>query len=151
MQKSDVPTSKTKKADLLKFCEEHGLPDDLIKKATRPVLWKHVQNLLKENPQFEIDDLCAKKGVQLLRLPPWHPDLNPIEMIWSLLKEKVRKRNNSVKPKEVLLLAKQAYAEISPEDWSKRVQHTIRVENHFAKVALINTKSFFSFNSLFFL
>lgn len=36
-------------------------------------------------------DACRKLGIQTLFLPPYHPDLNPIEMAWSKLKSLLRK------------------------------------------------------------
>jgi transposase len=39
--------------------------------------------------------LIEKRGAKLLYLPPYSPDLNPIENYWALLKLYVRKRNSS--------------------------------------------------------
>lgn len=76
-----MPNSRSKKADLLQFCQDQGLPDELLDGATRQVLWDHCKNILDEDPQLEIEELAREKGIILLRLPPYHPDLNPIEMI----------------------------------------------------------------------
>jgi hypothetical protein len=41
-------------------------------------------------PRFKtlkIDALLAEHGHSALRLPPYHPDLNPIELIWASIKE----------------------------------------------------------------
>jgi hypothetical protein len=32
---------------------------------------------------YVIDQLLAEKGHTVFRLPPYHPDLNPIELIWA--------------------------------------------------------------------
>jgi transposase len=40
-------------------------------------------------------ELIEKRGAKLLFLPPYSPDLNPIENYWALLKQFVRKRNTS--------------------------------------------------------
>jgi transposase len=39
--------------------------------------------------------LIEKRGARLLYLPPYSPDLNPIENYWALLKLYVRKHNTS--------------------------------------------------------
>jgi transposase len=39
--------------------------------------------------------LIEKRGARLLYLPPYSPDLNPIENYWALLKLYVRKYNTS--------------------------------------------------------
>lgn len=40
-------------------------------------------------------ELIEQKGARLLYLPPYSPDLNPIENYWALLKTYVRKYNTS--------------------------------------------------------
>jgi transposase len=40
-------------------------------------------------------ELIEKRGARLLFLPPYSPDLNPIENYWALLKLYVRKYNTS--------------------------------------------------------
>lgn len=44
---------------------------------------------------FKIDALLAAKGYTVFRLPPYHPNLNPIEMVWATFKNYVAKKNAS--------------------------------------------------------
>ena len=45
-------------------------------------------------PTYTIDELLRRHGHEVLRLPPpYHPDFNAIEMIWSQMKDIVRKTN----------------------------------------------------------
>lgn len=56
-----------------------------------------------------------EKGASVLYLPPYSPDLNPIEMLWSKIKAFLRKR----KVREAALLANaiaEAYSTVSCED-----------------------------------
>ena len=48
--------------------------------------------LNKPRPTYTIGELLRSLGHEFLRLPPYHPDFNAIEMIWSQLKEMVRKK-----------------------------------------------------------
>jgi transposase len=41
---------------------------------------------------FEVKDFCKKNNITLLFLPPYSPEYNPIERVWSFLKSKVRQR-----------------------------------------------------------
>ena len=50
-------------------------------KALRPELWKLAQAKEKEDPRYKVDDLIRDHGHEVLRLPPYHCDLNPIERI----------------------------------------------------------------------
>ena len=47
----------------------------------------------KPPPEYTIDQLIRSHGHEVLRLPPYHPDFNAIELIWSQLKCIVRQTN----------------------------------------------------------
>lgn len=40
----------------------------------------------------KIDDLIEQAGCELLYLPPYSPDLNPIEKYWHKLKTQIKKK-----------------------------------------------------------
>lgn len=42
---------------------------------------------------FIINEIITSKGFDILRLPPYHPELNPIEKIWGILKNNVTSKN----------------------------------------------------------
>ena len=37
-------------------------------------------------PEFRLDRLAAEKGINILRTPPYHPELQPIETCWAIVK-----------------------------------------------------------------
>ncbi|CAH2105951.1 unnamed protein product [Euphydryas editha] len=41
----------------------------------------------KPQPIYEIDELLGENGHTVVRLPPYHCDLNPIELIWDIAKK----------------------------------------------------------------
>lgn len=57
-------------------------------KATKAKL---VEILRRHKPEsiYEIDTILSTHGHKVIRLPPYHCDMNPIEMIWGILKSKV--------------------------------------------------------------
>ncbi|CAK1600945.1 unnamed protein product [Parnassius mnemosyne] len=42
--------------------------------------------------EYKIDNLLQEHGHSVLRLPPYHPDFNPIENIWAMVKGYVAKK-----------------------------------------------------------
>ncbi|GLV38151.1 hypothetical protein CBL_10118 [Carabus blaptoides fortunei] len=59
----------------------------------------------------QINKILADSGFEVLRLPPYYPDLNPIEMMWASLKQDVE--------------------EIKAE-WSNRCRHVCKIEDEYA-------------------
>jgi hypothetical protein len=70
-------------------------------------------------------------GHTVLRLPPYHPDLNPIELIWATVKNNVSKKNITFKLEDVRKLAEHEFDQITPEEWQKRCQHVINIEQKY--------------------
>ncbi|PSN52525.1 hypothetical protein C0J52_14325, partial [Blattella germanica] len=67
-----------------------------------------------------------------LRLPPYQCDLNPIELIWNLLKEKVKTRiTSSVSLSSLKEISEQALNEIPKEDWKKVCDHVKKIADDY--------------------
>ena len=58
----------------------------------RPQLLE-LARLNRPPPTYAIDQLIRENGHEVLRLPPYHPDFNGIELIWSQLKAIIRQKN----------------------------------------------------------
>ena len=43
-------------------------------------------NRFASQPEFRLDRLAAAKGITILRTPPYHPELQPIECCWAVVK-----------------------------------------------------------------
>jgi transposase len=60
---------------------------------------KHWDIIVLDNASFHKSErtreLIETRGAKLLYLPPYSPDLNPIENYWAILKQYVRKYNTS--------------------------------------------------------
>ncbi|CAG9130999.1 unnamed protein product [Plutella xylostella] len=56
-----------------------------------------------------VDELAASKGVTVLRLPPYHCELNPIELIWAQVKSYVGRNNKSFKMAEIKTLLNEGF------------------------------------------
>lgn len=84
---------------------------------------------------YVVDEMAKRQNKTVLRLPPYHCELNPIEMIWADIKDHVAARNTTFKFSDVKELFYQAVRTITPEKWNKCVQHvTEKVEERFWKL-----------------
>lgn len=77
---------------------------------------------------YIIEDIARDENVKILRLPPYHCELNPIEMVWSEAKRYVAGKNTNFKENEVRNLIKEAYLQITPEKWANYVNHVKAIE-----------------------
>ncbi|KAJ0169957.1 hypothetical protein K1T71_014563 [Dendrolimus kikuchii] len=83
--------------------------------------------------QFSVDKILAEHGHTVLRLPPYHPDFNPIENIWSQLKGYVASRNVGMNLTTVKTLLAEKVNMIGTEEWKKVCDHAIKCENEFRR------------------
>ncbi|CAB3225744.1 unnamed protein product [Arctia plantaginis] len=58
-------------------------------------------------------------AVQMIRLPPYPPDLNPIEMAWASIKGYVSKKNFRWNTNKVMDLVKEKVAIMDASEWEK--------------------------------
>lgn len=84
----------------------------------------------KLSDQFSTD----KFNIKVLFRPVAHPDLNPIEMAWAILKREVASGNFNFIIPEVVTLTEQAASKITRLEFKIYVDHVIKVENNFKKL-----------------
>ena len=87
----------------------------------------------KQQPIYKIDSIIREHGHEILHLPPYHCELNPIEFIWSQIKGHVERQNNAFKLKPVVKLVEDAIAQISTFDWKRACEHTAKIEEEYIK------------------
>ncbi|RVE47763.1 hypothetical protein evm_007518 [Chilo suppressalis] len=81
----------------------------------------------KTEPIYEIDKLLGENGHTVVRLPPYHCDLNPIELIWGIAKQKIAAHNvGNIDIKDV---AERAFQEITEQNWKDSCQHVQKIED----------------------
>lgn len=95
--------------------------------------------LVKQNrpalQKFKIDELLKNAGHSVLRLPPYHPDLNPIENIWGIVKHAVASRNVNFNLNDVIKLTNEEFGnEIYVGHWRKSCAKAWNVENTYYNI-----------------
>ena len=76
---------------------------------------------------FQIDKVLKSHGHTAIRLPPYHAELNAIELILSKLKGYVRHRNLRIKQAKVEELAQDGMDCIGEKEWSACCKHVMVV------------------------
>lgn len=123
-----TPSSSWRKADIQEWLTKNGItfnPD-----MRKPELLELVRPLRRKK-LFVLDGLAAEHGHQVVRLPPYHCDLNPIELIWSQLKRFVRSRNTTGRLEDLERLLLEGVQLITPEDWAGCCRHVVGLEQRY--------------------
>ncbi|EGT38666.1 hypothetical protein CAEBREN_21740 [Caenorhabditis brenneri] len=103
---SKIPTKDSVKADLLAFLEEYNVSTAVG--ATNEQLWEEAKALMETRggrdamKRFYIDEYAASLGVRIVRLPPYHCQFSPIELIWNQLKSHLRLAGKTTDKLEVV-------------------------------------------------
>ena len=123
-----IPTASWRKRDIQDWLRARGVEfsDDLLK----PEL-VHLVKSMKTQKSYVVDELAAHHGHKVVRLPPYHCDLNPIEMVWSQLKGGMRVFNRDGRLEALERLLQQEVAKITPQLWESCCQHVIKLEQEY--------------------
>lgn len=128
-QKEKMPISSTKKQDMKEWLRLRNI--SFNENMLKPELYNIIKNYKPRYKCFEIDELFIAKGHSVVRLPPYHPDLNPIELVWAALKEYVAKKNVSFSFEKVAGYCDDFFQQFTVKEWKSRCDRAIRFEKEF--------------------
>lgn len=81
-------------------------------------------------PEFLIDKIARKHGHSILRTPPYHPELQPIETCWAIVKNHVAQHNDFTIEK-VLTLLEEGFDKINEKTCRKLIEKVNKQEDDF--------------------
>ncbi|KAJ8718720.1 hypothetical protein PYW08_002957 [Mythimna loreyi] len=110
-----APTSSSKKDDMKSWLSEKGIPFD--DHMLKPQLYQLICQNKSAHKNFVIDDILAQHNHNVLRLPPYHPDLNPIEMAWAAVKGYVATKNVDFNVNRTMELVKEKVDSMGRDEW----------------------------------
>lgn len=119
-----LPTSAWKKAEIAEWLKSKGeVVEDYCLKAE---LWQMTQELKKHvESKYVVDEMVEATGRKVLRLPPYHCELNPIELVWATVKGYVAANNTTFKISDVRTLVEAGIKTITKRDWENAISHVI--------------------------
>ena len=122
-----APTATCKKDRISAWLRKNGIPvsDDCLKAALVEILDK-----LAPPPLYALDELAAAQGHAILRTPPYHPELQPIETCWAVVKNQVA-RNCKFTMAHLLEQLDDAFESVTEETCSGLIKKVREVEDKF--------------------
>lgn len=127
-----IPSANWKKADIQQWLR--GKNVNFENTDIKLDLMNKVRSVKEKFKIYAVDELAKKSGIELLRLPPYHCELNPIELVWADVKGHVARNNTTFKFENVKNLLKEAIDRVTPLRWQKSIEHTIKEEEKFYKI-----------------
>lgn len=121
-----IPNSSMKKCYVQEWLTKNNIRFD------QNMLKVELLSLVKQHKpkydQYVVDNLAKSKSKTVLRLPPYHCELNPIELIWAQVKGEVARNNTTFKLKDVQNLLHAAIQNVTKENWVKAIDHVRSIE-----------------------
>ena len=79
-QEDKCPTTATRKAEIQAWMDQNHIPySTRMLKAEVPQICK----TQKPQPEYVLENILRQHGLDCLRLPAYHADLNAIELVWA--------------------------------------------------------------------
>lgn len=124
-----APTSSTRKTDIIKWLQDKG---EIINKPM--VIAELMSIVCRIKPLYEkyvVDEFVKQHNMNVLRLPPYHYELNPIIMAWSVVKNHIKMNNITYKIPDVKRLLEEGTKKVDRIMWKAFISHAINEEKKF--------------------
>ena len=121
-----LPVTSWRIADVKQWLREKQIPfeEGMLKRELLNIVSQHKAKY----DTMKIDEIAKAEGRQVLRLPPYHCELNPIELAWAQVKNYIRMHNVSFKQQDMHNLISAAYKNITVDNWTHYVNHVKKIE-----------------------
>ncbi|XP_047000502.1 uncharacterized protein LOC124616242 [Schistocerca americana] len=123
------PTMHSRKADMAYWLNSQNIQFD--QGSIKIELLALIESN-KPTKIYTVDKLLAHYGHSVLCLPPYHPEINPIEMVWATVKNWVATKNVPFKLEDVWKLAEEKFFYITVHKWEAVCRHVEDVEETYA-------------------
>lgn len=127
LTETSAPISTSSKKRMLHWLTNNKFPCD--SSALKSELIEAI-NKLASAPTYEIDVIAESLGHEVVRTPPYHPELQPIEICWGVLKNEIaRNCNFTMKNLEVQL--EKSFDKLTKETCEKIIKKIKKIEDKF--------------------
>lgn len=121
------PTPTCAKDRIWKWLMENKIPcgKDCLKAELIEMLKK-----IAPVPIYEIDEIASIHGHEIVRTPPYHPELQPIERCWGIVKNHIA-RNCDLTLSNLKSQLEEGFARVKPSTGIKIIKKIKAKENQF--------------------
>lgn len=122
-----APTPSCAKTKILSWLANEGVPcrEDCLKAELVEVLQKFAPE-----PTYALDEIAREYGHEIVRTPPYHPELQPIEVCWGITKNEVA-RHCDFTMKGLQEQLEPAFSKVTGETCKKIIRKIRAVEDTF--------------------
>lgn len=124
---ASAPTPSCKKEKIRSWLERNNFPvkDDCLKAELVEILTK-----VGPQPTYKLDEIAREQGHEVLRTPPYHPELQPIETCWGIVKNAIA-RNCDFTMNNLILQLESAFDKVTGKTCSGLIRKIRDVEDAF--------------------
>ena len=115
-----VPTMSSRKQVMQDWLTQHGIefPENALKRELYSLI-----KMSSFTPKYAVDEMAKVARHEVVRLPPYHCELNPIELAWSQVKRFIKENNQLFTLTAVKELTYRGFDQVGPANWKKLVEH----------------------------
>ena len=124
-----APTANCKKDRIRSWLEQNNIP---LSKDCLKVEMIDILNKVAPPPTYALDEIAAEHGHEILRTPPYHPELQPIEICWAVVKNQIA-RNCDFTMANLIAQLEDAFKNITSKTCSGLVKKIRKIEDKFWK------------------
>ena len=122
-----APVFSSKKDTISRWLKQNKIPvrDDCLKAELIEILER-----LSPEPTYIIDEIAKSQGHEVLRTPPYHPELQPIETCWGIVKNEVA-RNCDFTMANLVIQLDAAFEKVTSKTCQGLIKKIRQIENSF--------------------
>ena len=127
LTEDSAPTPTCSKERIRDWLDQNKIPcaEDCLKVELVEILRK-----IAPEPTYEVDVIAKKEGHKVLRTPPYHPELQPIEKCWAVVKNEVA-RHCDFSLEKLRIQLDAAFEKVTASTCKKIIKNIRHVEDKF--------------------
>ena len=123
-----VPTVESTTTEMQDWLMAHDI--DFPEGALKSELFCIIR-LSKYKPKLVIDEMAKSSGHEVVRLPPYHRELNPTELVLAQVTSCFKSNKKKFQLSAVKCLTHEGCAKVDPKEWKKFVDHVMKAEDRY--------------------